>query len=224
MKIQKKISIFIVLLGLGLASATLSNYINIGGSTTLNSSVIPMTSVNLSSVTDSYIEEEDIIANHGSGVTLYVKSKELGNERSLIRFDLSGIPVNATIESAHLYLYYYDFDFQNTSGRTYWAYKISSTWVENEVTWIDGKNSSAWTSPGGDYTTDGASIVIPSSFGWVNWNVTDIVIDWINGEDNNGFLIKDDYENELESRSKFRSKDYTGTEFDPYLEVVYSGG
>ena len=216
--------LIVFLLGIGLASATLSSYITIGGSTTLNSSIM---TVNLSSVADSYIEEEDIIANHGSGITLYVKSKEYGNERSLIRFDLSTISNNATIKSASLYLYYYDYDYSNTSGRTYWTYKISSSWVEDEVTWIDRNSLDMWSTSGGDYiTTNGVSITIPPSYGWVNWNVTDILSDWINGEPNYGFLIRDESENSLEIqfRSKFRPKEHTGTDFDPYLEVTYIGG
>ena len=225
MKIQKKISIFIVLLlGLGLASATLSNYINVSGSTNLKFS---MRTVKLSPIKDSYIEQEQPNASHGSETILYVKSNQDNNERSVLMFDLSSIPNPSEIISANLYLYYYDFEYQNTTGRNYFAYKVPSLWNEDEVTWVNRTISDPWNVTGGDYiTSNGVSITIPSSFGWVDWNVTDIVSDWMNGEANHGFLIKDDSEDALESgfRSKFRPKDYTGSEFDPYLEVVYFGG
>ena len=85
-------------------------------------------------------------------------------------------------------------------------------------------NTLAWTTQGGTYTTtDGASAVVPHSFGWMIWNVTSQVQYAI---DNTGkvvhFIIMDGNEYSLiKYRARFYSREYSNQEFIPKLEVTY---
>ncbi len=214
------IVLLVFLLSVGLALAVLSTYITVSGTFTVK----PPTTINLSSVADSFIEEENSDDNNGNEQFLYAKSDENDNKRSLLKFGLPSLPAEAIIVSANLYLNYWEHGTNDPVHRNYWIYRITSDWTEDGVTWNKKDSINGWT-PGGEYTEiNGSSISIPASYGWVRFNITDMVSEWYSGTDNYGVLIKD----ELEDASgwgywtKFRSKDYDG--LDPYLEVTYVGG
>jgi len=177
---------------------------------------------------DSFIEEYNPDNNKNDKTYLSVKSLDGGvkheNFRSLVQFDLSSIPLGATITSATLHLYYYN-SGSDPVDRVYWVYRVTSPWVESEVTWNNNDNLNTWTTLGGDYvTTNGASSTVPSSYSWMVWDVTDIMSDWMGGESNYGFIVMDDSENSVDSYyTRFRAREYTGdTELLPKLEVMYT--
>ncbi len=93
--------------------------------------------------------------------------------RPMLKLDFSALPAGAILSSALFGLYYYAYIYNNPVGNIYWAYELTQTgWVELEATWNNYKAGSAWTTAGGDFTTDnGASLVVPASYGWMNWNV-----------------------------------------------------
>ncbi len=101
----------------------------------------------------------------------------LKNSRSLLKFDFSALPTDAVISAATLELYYYLYSASDPVGRTYWVYELTQTgWVRTEATWNSYKTGSAWVAVGGDYTvTNGASLVVPASYGWMSWNVLALV-------------------------------------------------
>jgi hypothetical protein len=80
------------------------------------------------------------------------------------------------------------------------------------ATWntFDGVNP--WTTPGGDYNaTASASAVAPNSTAsWVDWNVSGLTQDWVDGiVNNNGIIIKKNLENPLLFDAKaFHSAEY----------------
>ncbi|RLF51328.1 MAG: hypothetical protein DRN24_05155, partial [Thermoplasmata archaeon] len=104
----------------------------------------------------------------------------------------------------------------------------SYNFFEDEVTWNKATSTQNWNSPG-LYPDDVSDPVdndtyIPSSFGWVSWDVTDAVRGWINGTYNNyGLYLAFYKENDLLSHATyFYSCDYTGdTSKRPKLEVIY---
>ena len=144
--------------------------------------------------------------------------------RSTLKFNFSALPNGATITSSKLYLYY-SYGFGTVSGRTYWAYRLTRTdWSESQSTWNIFKTGSNWTNAGGDYsTTNGASITMPGSYGWVNWDVTaQVQYAQANVSKIAHFLIKDGSENSGIFGS-FNSNNYTtNPSLCPYLVITFT--
>jgi hypothetical protein len=167
--------------------------------------------------------------NYGSTTYLEVWAYYDGTRatRSVLEFGLSGLE-GANVSSATLSLYYYSYAGTNPVGRTYWAYKLSRTnWVQSEVTWNSYKSGSSWATAGGDYVTSspsGGSITMPSAYGWVNWNVTEIVQNACDASISAEFLIKDATESVEDTYlSYFYSNNYaTNTSHCPKLTIEYT--
>ncbi|MHB9087882.1 MAG: DNRLRE domain-containing protein [Thermoleophilia bacterium] len=151
-----------------------------------------------------------------------------GTARSMLRFDLAGIPVTATINSATMSLY--QWSQGDAAPQTIDAHYLTRGWAEGTglgsttgdgATWSTYDGASAWTAPGGDYNpAASASAVAPDSTGaWVNWNVTGLTQSWVNGGvANNGILLKRSAENPAGNEAKlFYSADYN---VDPTLRPV----
>jgi hypothetical protein len=137
------------------------------------------------------------------------------SRRSLVQFDLSGIPSGTPIGQAKLWLYvYHSYDPAGTP-RTIAAYRVTSTWIEESVTWN--------TKPGfgGLY---GLASIPHNVDGWYSVDVTNLVCEWVNGQYTNyGVWI---FGNESPSDSNYRSF-YTrnsSTGLMPYLEITYGEG
>lgn len=85
----------------------------------------------------------------GTGTTPII-GKDL---RCLLHFDLSSIPTGATIVQATMKLYITV--KQGAGGHPMWIRRITdASWVESEFTWDNKNSTTAWASPGGDFTTD----------------------------------------------------------------------
>lgn len=152
--------------------------------------------------------------NRGTDTYLYMYDLHTHLARPVLEFDIPELSAGATLVSAYLQLYYYNYAVNDPVGRTVWAYKLSRTdWVELQSTWNIYKTGSNWTAPGGDYVTSnpsGGSIVMPSGYGWVSWNVLDIVQDAYDGSIPAEFLVR--YADEAPgsySAVRFYSKEYT---------------
>jgi parallel beta-helix repeat protein len=103
---------------------------------------------------------------------------------SLIKFDISSIPSDATIVSAELKIYYYFWMDSNPAGRPLNLYRITSDWNEETLTWNNQPSIAS-------HPTTNA--IVPSSYGWMNWDVTDDVQSFIDGTNPNyGWEIKDE--------------------------------
>lgn len=178
------------------------------------------------SAAETYLNQSAPNGTDGAETLLYVENGSGYRLRSLLKFDTSSqIPQAATINSATLSLYFYGLQGSDPHGRTYWAYRITQTgWVETQATWNSYKSGSAWTAAGGDYTaTNGASVVMPSSFGWVNWTVTAQVqtaVTSVSGVAH--FLIKDGTENSGDYGAIFYSRRYSSTTYRPKLYVDWT--
>jgi len=176
---------------------------------------------------DSWIKEISPDSNAGTVYQMNVKTiGTLFEDRSIVRFDLSGIPPSVEISSATLYLWKQTGLDTSPAGRTYWAYQVTSDWTETGVTWNSRDGTNPWTTPGGDYTTvDGASTTVPASnYILMGWDVTEIVLNWwVDGDPNYGFLILDPTEDTVTSGVRFYTKENAGSEEDnvwPYLEII----
>jgi hypothetical protein len=162
---------------------------------------------------------------------LRVLERDSYTQRTITEFDISGLPVVDSLDSATLEFYYYGYTATDPVGKTVWAYKQTRTdWVEAEATWNSYKTGSSWTAPGGDYVTSsptGGSTTFPAGYGWMEWDVLAIVQDAYDGSIAAEFLLK--YETEGLSSGystcSFYSNDYTGdTSKCPKLTIEYTEG
>lgn len=174
------------------------------------------------------------------GAEIYLRAGDLslpdfGIMRSTLRFDLSGIPATATINSATLSLY--QMAQGNTSTPTLDVHYLTRDWTEGTgngsatddgATWLTYDGTNPWTSGGGDYNAvASASATAPDSTGsWVDWDVTNLTQTWINGAiPNYGMIIKQTTETPgNDDLKKFYSSDYTtDPALRPKLTVEWLG-
>ena len=168
---------------------------------------------------DSFVNQKQPSENYGSETYLHI-SNNSGNNSSdwqqhlLIYFNVSIIPTITEITQATLYLYYFDNDKNDSSGRSLCVRRIRSNWEEQNVTWENRPETSS-------HNTSNATI--PSSFGWMSWDVLDDTNNIITKENENyGWQIMD-------ARSwgtynvpviSLKSRE-TQTMFYPYLKITY---
>jgi len=136
--------------------------------------------------------------------TYYGQSEE--HRRSLMRWDLSALPVDATITSATVELYRYGGsaedamqialhrltrDWAEGTGYDFWP---SPSYVPDGATWTLASPGTAWATPGGDFNvTVVDQITLPTGMGngWVSLDATAAVRAWVEGGmPNYGLLIR----------------------------------
>ena len=145
-----------------------------------------------------------------------------GDLRELIEFDLTGIPIGATVTSATLALTAWTAattgnGFHSTAGgsNTAWVRRVTSPWQENTVTWNNAPT-----------TTTVNQVTIPMSTSatqnYFNINVTPIVQTMVNNPASNyGFhfqLKTESYYRKL----NFCSSDWTVASTWPKITIIYS--
>jgi RHS repeat-associated protein len=148
--------------------------------------------------------------------------------RSLIKFDLSSIPSNATITSATLSLWT-DTDFSD-NDRTIRVYRLKVPFNESQATWNEASTGTSWQSPGASGTNDreGAAIgyvLIPYNQALdVEKQIplsTAEIQEMVNGTfTNNGFIIIADTEDN--DRFSYRTSDASAATKRPKLVIEYS--
>ncbi len=133
------------------------------------------------SVPDAYIDSFNQNTNYGTGVNLqvgYQPGKSVAAFRSLLNFHLDSIPSGAIINDATLRL---RVNALSTGGTSATVYRLTQLWVEEGVTWNQYDDLISWSTPGGDYTTDGeVPFTTPTSTGFFDiTGLSGLVIDGI---------------------------------------------
>ncbi|MCD6100142.1 MAG: DNRLRE domain-containing protein, partial [Candidatus Marinimicrobia bacterium] len=168
---------------------------------------------------DTYIENYSTSSNYGSSSSLYFGINGMGiTFRTLLKFNLSGIPAEALVSSATLKLYVYS--LENAGSYQYSLHRVTTDWVENEATWQRPKNGAPnWN--GGSYESTSLYTRTVSSTGWNYWyNLGDLVQDWLRGTvANDGLLLKGVNEGQSYSVRKAYSSEQMG--LNPELHVSY---
>ena len=155
-------------------------------------------------------------SNYGSANALYLRDHQDYTYRVFVRFDLSSIPSGATINLAKVRLYYYQYMVSDPAGKQVDIHRVLGSWDESTLTWNNKPDIAS---------TATSSINMPSSYGWVEWDVTDDVQDMVDGTvDNYGWCVKyhDESLTSEDSSTWFRSKEYDG--YDSELYVEYTSG
>ncbi|MBX2998999.1 MAG: DNRLRE domain-containing protein [Caldilineaceae bacterium] len=173
---------------------------------------------------DSYIRQDNQDEKRGGDTELRVKSETGKLNRTLLEFDLSAIPANATVSSAVLSLYVKEVRDGNMTIATH---QITNSWTESEVTWKARNRAQnlLWTNLGGDYnaaTVSSAVFIKDMKNFWANWDITPLVGPWIsNPATNFGVLLESSVTNP-KSEVRFRSSDDGTAAQRPKLEICYS--
>jgi len=145
------------------------------------------TTVTLSSIADACILEGYPGENVGHTIDMWAGYDDYLDPdgeivRSLVRFDLSGLPPSAQINNATLRLYLIvSWDYPNRS-RTITTHRIGSDWAEMTVTW--NNKPSCLEAYGSNSVQEGA-------WGWYDFDVIALVQAWVNGsQPNYGIMIR----------------------------------
>jgi hypothetical protein len=161
--------------------------------------------------------------------------------RSLLRFDLSALPPDPYVTSATVKLFANE-SAQNTAAvqlrrvTQVWTQKMSWRYFDVKETG-QGTVKYPWTTPGGDFTSEGAEILTSqrgSQSGWWNFSspeLTEVVRKWASGQvGNQGLLVKNSNESkaECESNPKLCAKrsvsflsSAAGEQGQPMLSLTY---
>jgi hypothetical protein len=176
---------------------------------------------------DAQIVQESPTTNSGSSTQFGVGEDNTNTTHSsaLLEFDLSGLPADATVESATLSIWV-ETD-RSSNARTMRAYAINNDWVETQVTWNNRKSSTPWQTAG----ANGASDVIADDIGSTAMadNLTDgtrvdVVLDpaMVTEMIRQNYLgIKLKMDTEADDRYLFKSSDHGTAAQRPMLTVSY---
>ncbi|MED3662990.1 DNRLRE domain-containing protein [Ureibacillus terrenus] len=164
-------------------------------------------------------------ADTALGVGLYQSSTETNKIRTLLKFDVSSIPVGSKVLDAQLNLWMSSV-WNDTPIRVD-LHEVTNTWTENGATWLKRDGVNAWTTSGGDYQSTPLSYLedigelLDLSFN-LKWQVpTNVVEKWIsNPQQNKGLLLKS-HDETVKTYKKFISGDHSLTEYSPLLVVTY---
>ena len=175
---------------------------------------------------DTYLYEWKPDWNHGAKVSMSVSDQWTANEHALLRFNLSAIPRGARITEASLELNSNGSSWQST---TLTVHRVNTDWTEGSETggvgdganWNNRDTGTAWNSAGGDYELNPvASAVTPGAVGWVSWDITPLVNEWVNaGIPNYGLLLAPTAPGQ---GAAFDSSDATDAAVHPKLTISYA--
>lgn len=187
---------------------------------------------------DTYIGSAQPAWNHDAEALMRAgdyPGVDWGTLRSTIYFDLSGLPVSATIDSATLSLYQ---SWQgDTSTVNLNAHYLTRDWTEGTgsgaatgdgATWNTYDGTGSWTLAGGDYSgiASGSAAAPNSTSTWVDLSISSLAQSWVTGGiPNYGVLIKQDVENPAGSDAKgYYTADYmTDPSLRPKLTIEWTG-
>ncbi len=176
--------------------------------------VLADTSTIQPSTKDAYLVQNNPTLNTGSFDTVFVSRDSDGDElQPLVEFSMASVPFGATIDSA-LFGLYIDNNLFNTNIRMQ-VERVTSTWTQMGVTW-DTRPSITTT----DATTADSGT---ADSGWIEWNITNMVDDWVNqGTLNQGVLIEHITGASPEGTVEFFSREYATASLRPRLVVIYT--
>jgi len=174
---------------------------------------------------DSYLTSWEPTSNFGNAGALSIRTA--GVKRPIIYFNVSSIPAGATILNARLQLYtsHYKSHAQNMTAQ---VYGLKRPWQEMQVTWNKADNTTNWTLGGAEDTTQDRdatpsdSKVVSAINTWYNFDVTNLVQQWVSGARPNHGMLLIATGNTVEM--SFWSSEYSVQNLRPKLMVEYIMG
>ena len=140
---------------------------------------------------DTFIEGDDPGAFNGDAQTMWVGF--YNQMRPVVHTPLSGIPTDAAVDNAYLYVYVYEgrgfANWQTSVINNVQAHPVTAAWLSDATNWW-----TPWTTPGGDYGMAGPSNHLGSGkIGtWLRLDVTAAAEDMLRSGFNQGFILTSD--------------------------------
>jgi len=160
---------------------------------------------------DAYVFEEIPNTNYGLSAELIAgRGLEFGHYyRIYLQFDHTPIPEDAQIISANLYMYMHS---ATTDQYRITLQHNSQSWDEGSITWNY--------QPADAYRIDVHTQTVGDTEGWVQFDITGTVRQWMDGLENEGLVVLADDKEFAMQNCVFYSKESAGCE--PYIHVVYT--
>lgn len=161
------------------------------------------------------------------GVGLYQDASQTNNIRSLLKFDLTSIPVGAKVLDASMNLRLAS--VWNDTSIQVDLHEVTNSWTEAGATWAKKDGVNSWTKSGGDYVS--APLVSVGGIGRLTdmsinylWNIPSQKIEnQINNPSKNlGLLLKANNETVKSWKKFISSEDVANSEYAPLLAVTYA--
>lgn len=149
--------------------------------------------------------------------------------RSLLYFDLSTIPSNATVSSGTVKLYYVSSKRRTNTTNNYGVRRINASYWNSYATWTKRASSANWANAGGDYDANPAPATTAISgsavSGTQEFAATSIVQSWFPGPNatpapNRGLLLRA-FSETTDQAIAFSSSGSSDVAKYPQLEVKY---
>jgi hypothetical protein len=184
--------------------------------------------------------DDNVAANANLGGLEHLETFFYDEEhrRSLMRWDISSLPSEITVNAASLELYRYGGDAEPPDMEVV-LYRLTQTWTEGTghelqpgssyvpdgATWLTATEGVAWTTPGGAYdATELDQATLPADFarGWVRLDATAAVRAWVTGSvPNYGLLLRPE---SGAAYHYFHSRECVTPTLRPRLIVTYTTG
>lgn len=166
--------------------------------------------------------------NHGSEALLDVQtgSSTQVKRRGLVHFNLSSIPVCASVSSATLRM---RIEVAPASSRTHGMHRLLKDWTESGVTWLKTDGTVSWSGGGANDASDSAATASATAATGIStgaviaWNVTADANDFVaHPLVNFGWLLRDESEGSSPVLVRYDAKENTGSgAVPPRLEITY---
>ncbi|NLE75392.1 MAG: DNRLRE domain-containing protein [Chloroflexi bacterium] len=162
-------------------------------------------------------------ANHEDEAILEVQGRD--GKSTLLRFDVSWLPPEATIEAATLRLQTWTRSQEGTLQVG--AYRVLREWEAPETTWAEAKAGLPWAKLGCNEplvdraASPAASAVFTQTDAFYTLDVTALVRDWVHSPAGNFGLILKSFD-DTATRYLVKSSEYPDTTVWPSLSVRYS--
>lgn len=179
--------------------------------------------VSLPATADTYLDGGSKTTNFGSSASLLVDGNP--DNGALLSWNLSGIPVGSTLQSATLSV-----NVTGTSADTYEIYELKRSWSETQATWNKATTAVNWQSAGAQGALDRGTTVL----GTITATATGtrnvvlnaaglaVVQGWVNNPATNfGFVIQD-YVNTVKDDLVISSKNDAVAANRPKLQLMYN--
>ena len=128
---------------------------------------------------DTFIEGESghLLHNKANDSTLKISAQPGKEYRTLIEFDVSGVPSSALVQSAALDLMV---TRQEVTANVE-AHRLLADWSESGANWLYYRLFRSWTTPGGDYEATSAGSVTIDGTGTRTLDIESVVRSWVDG-------------------------------------------
>ncbi len=166
-----------------------------GNTSEFASNITAGATVVLAPTADTYINLGSVGANYGNSTSLIVDRSggSIGDQRALLQFDLSSIPVGAAVTGATLKLE----STKNTGAFDINIYEVTAAWGEGSgngtadaANWNERQTGINWSTAGGEFTSTAVATLTTGSTGQHRWDLTSLVQAWYGGSKvNNGVIV-----------------------------------